>query len=170
MIRISSASGVPRIRIQDLRHSHASLLIEMGFNILEISKRLGHSSVKITWDTYRHLYPDKDKQIAFGLDEVKATGITRNATTEAQLLDLLKELKKGIPGAFSRNLIDDQILLYNPLSKKAEGVSREQFYEDVSGKGYPQKILTEMMEQGYYHLATNAVYCFESQGIPAKYL
>ena len=38
-------------------HSHASMLIDMGFDILEISERLGHESVKTTLDTYSHLYP-----------------------------------------------------------------------------------------------------------------
>ena len=93
MRRIAEAAGVERIRVHDLRHSHASLLVEMGYNILEISKRLGHSSAKITWDTYGHLYPDKDKQIAFGLNEVKANGLIENVTAEEQVLQLLQEIK-----------------------------------------------------------------------------
>ena len=40
------------------------MLIDMGFDILEISERLGHESVKTTLDTYSHLYPDKYKQLA----------------------------------------------------------------------------------------------------------
>lgn len=57
-------SGLPQIRVHDLRHSHASMLIEMGFSPLEIAERLGHESVKTTLDTYSHLYPDKDQQLA----------------------------------------------------------------------------------------------------------
>ncbi len=41
-------SGVKRIRIHDLRHSHASHLIHMGVPILEVSRRLGHQSPNIT--------------------------------------------------------------------------------------------------------------------------
>ena len=47
-----------------MRHSHASILIDMEFDILEISERLGHESVKTTLDTYSHLYPEKDIELA----------------------------------------------------------------------------------------------------------
>ena len=40
------------------------MLIETGFAPLEIADRLGHESVKTTLDTYSHLYPDKDQQLA----------------------------------------------------------------------------------------------------------
>lgn len=64
----SKKAGVKRIRLHDLRHSHASLLIDMGVDILLISQRLGHESVQTTLDTYSHLYPDKQKQVADLLD------------------------------------------------------------------------------------------------------
>lgn len=48
-------SGVKRIRLHDLRHSHASNLIAQGVPIIAVSKRLGHSSITITLDTYAHL-------------------------------------------------------------------------------------------------------------------
>ena len=64
-------AGLPKIRVHDLRHSHASLLIEMGFDIMEISKRLGHSSVKMTWDVYAHLYPNKDMALADRLNAIQ---------------------------------------------------------------------------------------------------
>ena len=54
-----------------LRHSHASMLIEMGFAPLEIADRLGHESVKTTLDTYSHLYPDKDQQLADRLNQFR---------------------------------------------------------------------------------------------------
>lgn len=71
MKRKAAAAGLPHIRIHDLRHSHASLLIEMGFDILEVSERLGHDSAKTTWDTYSHLYPDKDKKLASDLNKIR---------------------------------------------------------------------------------------------------
>ena len=64
-------SGVKRIRIHDLRHSHASLLIEMGFSPLLIAERLGHERVQTTMDTYSHLYPDKQALVSRKLDEMK---------------------------------------------------------------------------------------------------
>ncbi len=48
-------SGVKRIRLHDLRHSHASLLIEMGFSPLAIAERLGHERIETTMNTYAHL-------------------------------------------------------------------------------------------------------------------
>ena len=65
----AKAAGLPGIRVHDLRHSHASLLIEMGHNILLISQRLGHEKVETTWNTYAHLYPDKQEKLAEDLQK-----------------------------------------------------------------------------------------------------
>lgn len=56
-------SGVKPIRIHDLRHSHASLLINNGINILSISKRLGHANVSITLNVYSHLMESTDNDM-----------------------------------------------------------------------------------------------------------
>ena len=56
MDRGVKACGVKRIRIHDLRHSHVSLLINMGFSVLAIGNRFGHESEKITY-RYAHLFP-----------------------------------------------------------------------------------------------------------------
>lgn len=64
-------AGIKRIRVHDLRHSHASMLINMGFNALEISERLGHESVKTTLDTYSHLYPNTDIKLASELNKLR---------------------------------------------------------------------------------------------------
>ncbi len=69
--RKAEAAGLPVIRGHDLLHSHASLLIEMGFDILEVSERLGQESVETTWDTYSHLYPDKDQNLAGQLNRLQ---------------------------------------------------------------------------------------------------
>ncbi|MEG0359695.1 MAG: tyrosine-type recombinase/integrase [Anaerorhabdus sp.] len=53
-------SGVKKIRLHDLRHSHATILINSGANIVAVSKRLGHSSVKTTLSTYTHLMKDSN--------------------------------------------------------------------------------------------------------------
>lgn len=62
-------AGVKRIRVHDLRHSHASLLIEMGYGILLIAERLGHDNVETTWNTYGHLYPNKQRSLADDLNK-----------------------------------------------------------------------------------------------------
>lgn len=61
-------SGVKRIRVHDLRHSHASMLIELGFSTLEIANRLSHEKVETTLNTYSHLYPSKQTKLAERLD------------------------------------------------------------------------------------------------------
>ena len=67
MDRGSKEAGVKRIRIHDLRHSHVSLLIEMGFSALAIADRVGHESIDITYK-YAHLFPSKQKEMAQRLD------------------------------------------------------------------------------------------------------
>ena len=57
-------SGVPRIRIHDLRHSHATMLINSGANIVAVSKRLGHSDINITLKVYSHLLKRTEEQLA----------------------------------------------------------------------------------------------------------
>lgn len=68
MQREIKESGVKRIRVHDLRHSHASMLIELGFSPLEIANRLGHEKVETTLNTYAHLYPNKQTKLAERLD------------------------------------------------------------------------------------------------------
>lgn len=62
------AAGVKRIRLHDIRHSHASLLIEMGFSALLVSERLGHESVSTTLNIYSHLFPSKQNEVAEKLE------------------------------------------------------------------------------------------------------
>ena len=64
-ISFSTAAKLPHIRIHDFRHSHASVLVNNGINIQEVARRLGHSKVEMTWNTYSHLYPrEEEKAIA----------------------------------------------------------------------------------------------------------
>lgn len=70
MTRGSELAGVKRIRIHDLRHSHVSLLIEMGFTVLAIADRVGHESIDITY-RYAHLFPSKGRDIAEKLNYEK---------------------------------------------------------------------------------------------------
>ncbi len=71
MKRVTKKAGLPPIRLHDTRHSHASMLIDMGFSIKEIADRLGHESPETTWRIYSHLYPGKDRALADELDKVR---------------------------------------------------------------------------------------------------
>lgn len=70
--RGAKAANIKRIRVHDLRHSHASLLIELGFSPLLISERLGHENIETTLNTYSHLYPNKQGELAEALSKIVA--------------------------------------------------------------------------------------------------
>lgn len=63
MERGCKLANVKRIRIHDLRHSHVSLLIDMGFSAVDIANRVGHESIDITF-RYAHMFPNKQSEIA----------------------------------------------------------------------------------------------------------
>lgn len=63
-------SGVKRIRVHDIRHSHASLLVELGFSPLLIAERLGHENIEMTLNIYSHLYPNKQAELVEKLENI----------------------------------------------------------------------------------------------------
>lgn len=63
-------AGVKKIRIHDFRHSHVSLLANNGINIQEIARRLGHSKIEMTWNTYSHLYPKEEEKAVEILNKI----------------------------------------------------------------------------------------------------
>ncbi len=69
MRRGCAASGIKRIRIHGIRHSHISLLIDMGFNAVAIADRVGHESSDITYH-YAHVFPSTQMEVASKLDEM----------------------------------------------------------------------------------------------------
>lgn len=65
MIRGVKLSGVKKIRLHDLRHSHASLLIsKLGAQPNLVAERLGHEKIQTTLSTYSHLYPNQSRNLA----------------------------------------------------------------------------------------------------------
>ena len=75
MQRGIAKSGVKRIRLHDIRHSHASHLIEIGVAPLAIAERLGHERIQTTLETYAHLYPNKQEAMAEKLDAEYREGV-----------------------------------------------------------------------------------------------
>lgn len=71
MTRVCQAHDLKPIRIHDLRHSHASLLINLGVNPLMIAERLGHENVTETMNTYSHLFKSHQKEIIEKLEKIK---------------------------------------------------------------------------------------------------
>ena len=58
----AQTAGLPHRTIHEFRHSHATLLCNAGINIQEVARRLGHADVKMTWNTYSHLYPQAEEK------------------------------------------------------------------------------------------------------------
>ncbi|MBM6756953.1 site-specific integrase [Collinsella tanakaei] len=69
MRRGSKAAGVKTIRVHDLRRSHVSLLIDLGFNALAIADRMGHEAVDITY-RYADLFPSVQADMARALENL----------------------------------------------------------------------------------------------------
>jgi integrase len=67
--RIIKKAGVPKIRLHDLRHTHATFLLKLGENPKVVSERLGHSRVEMTLDIYSHVLPDMQENAAKKLSE-----------------------------------------------------------------------------------------------------
>jgi len=79
-----------RIRIHDLRHTYATLRIQVGHNIADVSKQLGHHSIKITIDTYYHWIPGSNKSEVDQLDSETAPTCTLSAPSHEN------STKKGV--------------------------------------------------------------------------
>lgn len=69
MRRGCALAGTKVIRIHDLRHSHVSLLIELGYSVSAIAERMGHEGVDITLN-YAHLFPNKQADMAADLERL----------------------------------------------------------------------------------------------------
>jgi integrase len=61
---------LPRIRLHDLRHTAATLLLLQGINPKMVAEMLGHSTVSMTLDTYSHVLPDMQKHATVALDRL----------------------------------------------------------------------------------------------------
>ena len=75
MIRGCKNTDVKKIRIHDIRHSHASLLINQGCDALMLADRLGHEKVSTTLNTYSHLFPHKQQELVHSLESLQATDL-----------------------------------------------------------------------------------------------
>jgi integrase len=67
--RISNSLGFKNIRLHDLRHTHATLMLKMGIHPKIVSERLGHASIGITLDTYSHVLPGLQEAAAEAFEE-----------------------------------------------------------------------------------------------------
>ena len=68
--KIIRKAGLPHIRLHDLRHTHASLLLQAGVHIKVVQERLGHSSIRVTLDTYSHVLGGLQEAAAQRFDDL----------------------------------------------------------------------------------------------------
>lgn len=76
---------IRKIRIHDLRHTYASLRINKGDNIADVSNQLGHHSVKLTLDVYHHWIPGDKKAEVDALDDLSPMHLNAPYTHPAPL-------------------------------------------------------------------------------------
>ena len=76
--RACDSAGITRIRPYDLRHSHVSLLIDVGAHPKAISERMGHTEIGVTMNVYGHLFEGKQRELTSDLDDL--LGRTRAGT------------------------------------------------------------------------------------------
>jgi integrase len=62
--RMIKESNLPKIRFHDLRHSHATIMLQLGEHPKVVGDRLGHSRSSITLNTYSHVTPNLQKRAA----------------------------------------------------------------------------------------------------------
>jgi integrase len=80
--RLLAKAGLRKIRIHDLRHTYASLLIAQGESLAYVKDQMGHHSIRVTVDTYGHLVPGGNKAAVDRLDdELAATTRNLSATS-----------------------------------------------------------------------------------------
>ena len=68
--RFLERNNLPHIRLHDLRHSHATALIQAGVSPKVVQQRLGHADVSITLNTYTHVLPGMDQEAAAKIDNL----------------------------------------------------------------------------------------------------
>ncbi|MGD9924211.1 MAG: tyrosine recombinase XerC [Pseudorhodoplanes sp.] len=76
-VRLIKSSGLPRIRLHDLRHSHATHLLATGVHPKVVQERLGHASIQQPHDTYSHVKPTMQDDAAATIDAAMRTAMKR---------------------------------------------------------------------------------------------
>jgi len=165
----AAAAGMEQIRVHDIRHSHVSLLIEMGFNVIAISERIGHKDVSVTLNTYAHLYPGKGKELALGLQNVNTNGLVPGqGTMESQLLSLMTEIKQSLPG--SSTYENDDVIVWDVKNKRKNIISFQDLPTMLVLNPDPEAAYEMILNEGYIELTPDTILCFSQCGMPTKYL
>ena len=87
------AAGLPdTIRTYDLRHSHASMLIDLGANPLAIAQRMGHADASVTLRVYGHLFKGTQQKLSEKLDALREATAGEHRTGDVVTIDKRRDL------------------------------------------------------------------------------
>ena len=95
--RVVRRAGLAHFRLHDLRHSHATLMLKAGVHPKIVSERLGHSSIRITLDTYSHVLPGLQEVAAERFDEILSPRAIKTGNVSKMLANDL-ETNVGVRG------------------------------------------------------------------------
>jgi len=94
--RILLKAGIREMRIHDIRHSYASLLLSNGESPVYVKEQLGHSSIEITVDIYGHLIPSSNREAVNRLDSQQSATYPQpqknKETQPAEVMSLLSSI------------------------------------------------------------------------------
>jgi len=94
--RIIHKAGLKDIRIHDLRHTHATLMLQAGVNPKVVSERLGHASISITLDIYSHVLPGMQEAAVEKFDKLFEADVSENSDTNvSKMLAIAPQNKSG---------------------------------------------------------------------------
>ena len=90
---VAEKAGMPGTRFHDLRHFFASQLIANGETAAYVRDQMGHSSIKVTFDTYGHLFPGKGKEASDRYEKAMETARTKSKADGSKLVAIEGERK-----------------------------------------------------------------------------
>ena len=101
LFRIADKVGLEGVRLHDLRHTHATLLMKLNVNPKVVSERLGHSSTRLTMDTYSHMLPGLQASAVAGLEGALAPKVAMGPAVSRLLARLINKGPGKIPWTLS---------------------------------------------------------------------
>jgi integrase len=107
-IKLVRRAGLPHVRLHDLRHTHATLMLKAGVHPKVVSERLGHASVSITLDTYSHMLPGLQEAAAERFDKVIDSSFTEEES-EADISKMLAKMEELNGGPYRIRTCDTLI-------------------------------------------------------------
>ena len=99
--RIADKVGLQGVRLHDLRHTHATLLMKLNVNPKVVSERLGHSSTRLTMDIYSHMLPGLQGSAVAGLEGALAPKVAMDPAVSRLLARLINKGPGKIPWTLS---------------------------------------------------------------------